>query len=134
MPKRKAEKHKLDYALGNYGKVRRRRAQGETAAQAEQRRRDAQHRRVRQLLSMKVPAKRSATNPAHYHTGRHEHWDVMQQWLGTAGWVGYMLGCTTKYICRWKDKNGLEDLRKARTYLDKCIMVMERGPLERRGK
>lgn len=26
-----------------------------------------------------------------------------------------------KYICRWKKKNGLEDLKKARWYLDKLI-------------
>ena len=28
-----------------------------------------------------------------------------------------------KYVSRWKDKGGIEDLRKARHYLDKLIEV-----------
>ena len=30
-----------------------------------------------------------------------------------------------KYICRYKDKNGLEDLKKARWYLNKLIKHIE---------
>lgn len=30
-----------------------------------------------------------------------------------------------KYICRWKEKNGLEDLKKARWYLDRLIEFVE---------
>lgn len=30
-------------------------------------------------------------------------------------------GNILKYICRWKTKNGLEDLKKARWYLDRLI-------------
>ncbi len=30
-------------------------------------------------------------------------------------------GNVIKYICRWKEKNGLEDLKKARWYLDRLI-------------
>lgn len=33
-----------------------------------------------------------------------------------------------KYICRWKKKNGIEDLKKARWYLDHMI-VMHEGEL-----
>lgn len=33
----------------------------------------------------------------------------------------YCSGNVIKYICRWKHKNGIEDLRKARTYLDMMI-------------
>jgi hypothetical protein len=30
-----------------------------------------------------------------------------------------------KYICRWKRKNGLEDLKKARWYLNRLINIVE---------
>ena len=33
----------------------------------------------------------------------------------------YCSGNVIKYICRWKHKNGIEDLKKARTYLDMMI-------------
>jgi hypothetical protein len=44
------------------------------------------------------------------------------------GWgLGFHLGNTVKYIGRHKLKGGLEDLKKARWYLDRAIMVMEQG-------
>lgn len=30
-----------------------------------------------------------------------------------------------RYVCRWKKKNGLEDLKKARWYLDRLISLVE---------
>lgn len=35
-------------------------------------------------------------------------------------------GNVIKYICRWKDKNGLEDLKKARWYLNRLIQTVEK--------
>lgn len=35
-------------------------------------------------------------------------------------------GNIIKYICRWKHKNGLEDLKKARWYLDHLINKIEK--------
>jgi hypothetical protein len=32
--------------------------------------------------------------------------------------LGYFEGCVIKYISRWRKKNGLEDLRKARHVID----------------
>lgn len=32
-----------------------------------------------------------------------------------------------KYICRWSNKNGLEDLKKARWYLNRLIWSLEEG-------
>lgn len=37
------------------------------------------------------------------------------------GIEGYYTGNAIKYICRWKKKNGLEDLKKARVYLNWLI-------------
>lgn len=35
--------------------------------------------------------------------------------------IGYMEGNVIKYISRWRNKNGVEDLKKARHYLDLLI-------------
>ena len=35
--------------------------------------------------------------------------------------IGYMEGAVIKYLSRWRSKNGLEDLKKARHYLDLLI-------------
>lgn len=35
--------------------------------------------------------------------------------------LGFIEGNIIKYVCRYKDKNGLEDLKKARHYLDMLI-------------
>ena len=47
----------------------------------------------------------------------------------TAGLIGIEAVCTgniLKYICRWKKKNGLQDLKKARWYLDYLINHIEK--------
>jgi len=42
--------------------------------------------------------------------------------------IGYVEGSIIKYVCRWQSKNGIEDLRKARHYIDLLIeMEMEDG-------
>jgi len=51
----------------------------------------------------------------HYKT-TYEHWD----WVEDNG-MGYLEGVASKYLCRWKGKNGLEDLKKARHYTMKTI-------------
>ena len=35
--------------------------------------------------------------------------------------IGYMEGCAIKYLTRWKSKGGVEDLRKARHFIDLLI-------------
>ena len=39
--------------------------------------------------------------------------------------IGYLEGNVIKYVSRWQDKGGVDDLRKARHYLDKLIEVSE---------
>lgn len=48
--------------------------------------------------------------------GGEEHWDRVHR-LG----LDYFQANITKYVERWKLKNGIEDLHKARHYLDKYI-------------
>ncbi len=51
----------------------------------------------------------------HYKSD-YEHWDFVID----AG-LDYLAGCATKYICRWRTKGGLIDLRKALHFTDKLI-------------
>jgi hypothetical protein len=53
---------------------------------------------------------------AHYKTHRHETWDVILDWG-----LGYLDGNAVKYLSRWRLKGGVEDLKKARHYIDKLI-------------
>ena len=36
-------------------------------------------------------------------------------------YVGFLTGNVIKYLIRWKDKNGTEDLKKAKVYLNKLL-------------
>ena len=56
--------------------------------------------------------------------GRHYKEMAIQTWdYIIANNIGYMEGNVIKYVSRWKDKGGIEDLKKARHYLDKLIEV-----------
>lgn len=35
--------------------------------------------------------------------------------------LGFAEGCVVKYVSRWRNKNGIEDLKKARHFLDLLI-------------
>ena len=41
-------------------------------------------------------------------------------------------GNVLKYMCRWKSKNGLEDLEKARWYLNRLVGIVEKRDEEMR--
>ena len=58
---------------------------------------------------------------SHYRKLDPAPWDVVIAWK-----LGYLDGTALKYIARWKDKNGLEDLRKAIHFLEKLIETEEK--------
>lgn len=39
----------------------------------------------------------------------------------TANGIPFAEGCAIKYLTRWRDKGGVEDLRKARHFIDMLI-------------
>lgn len=55
---------------------------------------------------------------SHYKNKAIQPWDYV-----VANNLGYLEGSIIKYVSRWKDKNGVEDLLKARHFLDKLIEV-----------
>ena len=52
----------------------------------------------------------------HYKTDGIQHWDLVVDHD-----VFYLEGCATKYLTRFRRKNGLEDLQKALHYVEKMI-------------
>ncbi|TFE30820.1 DUF3310 domain-containing protein [Cohnella luojiensis] len=64
----------------------------------------------------------NVNHPEHYTAGKIECIDAIEAATeGLDGFEGMLTGNTLKYLWRWKKKNGVEDLRKARWYLDKLI-------------
>lgn len=61
--------------------------------------------------------------PEHYNKGGVEAIDYIKQQLGD-DFSAYCEGNVHKYIHRYKYKNGVEDLRKARVYLEWLIKSM----------
>ena len=58
--------------------------------------------------------------------GQHYKKLVIQPWdYIIQNQIGYMEGSVIKYISRWRDKNGLEDLYKCRHFLNKLIETEE---------
>ena len=51
-----------------------------------------------------------------HYKNRIQHWD----WVSSNG-LDYFQGQITKYVARWKYKNGIEDLEKAQHFLEKYI-------------
>ena len=68
------------------------------------------------------PAKNDEVNhPNHYNQGNIEVYDFIEDQK-----LDFPEGCVVKYVCRYKTKNGLKDLQKARWYLDKLISRIEK--------
>lgn len=67
-------------------------------------------------------------HPQHYISkGGIETIDVIEAWTeGLSGIVAVDTANVIKYISRWNKKNGIEDLKKARWYLNHLISEMER--------
>ena len=67
-------------------------------------------------------------HPSHYQFSNGlETFDAIEAFTENCdGYEGYLVGNVTKYISRWKKKNGVEDLKKALFYLDQLIKYEEK--------
>ena len=63
--------------------------------------------------------------PAHYTSGGIECIDAMQAAFGVEAVKDFCLCNSFKYLWRHRNKNGVEDLKKARWYLNRLIREME---------
>lgn len=74
---------------------------------------------------IKIVKKDNVNSPKHYTTGGIETIAFIKAKLGVEGTVAYCMGNVIKYVTRWKDKGGLEDLQKALWYLNYAIELMK---------
>lgn len=54
----------------------------------------------------------------HYNKSEYQHWDFVID-----NNLGYFEGQITKYVCRWRKKNGKQDLEKAAHYMEKLMQA-----------
>lgn len=68
-------------------------------------------------------------NPSHYNLPglQVQSIDVVKSVLGKKGFEAFCKGNILKYIVREENKNGLEDVKKARVYINWLIESREEG-------
>jgi len=83
---------------------------------------------VYQSMIKKTPASKTRAvqyGGDHYMALGLQPWDAMEAWMSPEAFAGFLRGNVIKYIARTEKKGGLEDLQKARHYLDKLVEVVE---------
>lgn len=72
---------------------------------------------VKDFLSACLPASANERQVGglHYSKWTYQHWDFV---VDTG--LHYLVGCASKYVTRWRDKGGLQDLDKCLHYLQKA--------------
>ncbi len=65
-------------------------------------------------------------HPSHYADGKIECIDAIDTVTASMpGELGYYTGTILKYVWRWNKKNGVQDLKKARWYLNRLILKLD---------
>ncbi len=70
--------------------------------------------------AVEQPATSDPVNPSHYKQGGIECIEAIKAALGE-GFPDYLRGNVMKYLWRYKEKGGVEDLRKSAWYLDRLF-------------
>lgn len=67
-------------------------------------------------------------HPSHYTQGGIECIDCIKSaTVGKVGIEAFCVGNAIKYLFRYEEKNGIEDVKKARWYIDRLIKELENG-------
>lgn len=69
-------------------------------------------------MPIELPANDVQVGGDHYKKNAIQPWDYI-----VSNQLGYLEGNVVKYVSRWKDKGGRQDLEKAKHYLDKLLEV-----------
>ena len=75
---------------------------------------------LEQLRNMDIPslANEEQVGGEHYRNKAIQPWDYI-----VSNNLGYLEGCVVKYVSRYKEKGGMQDLEKAAHYLQKLMEV-----------
>ena len=71
------------------------------------------------------PSHDPVNSPSHYASGGVECIEAMEASMSPEAFRGLLKGNIFKYVWRYEKKNGLEDLRKAKWYLNTLIHALE---------
>ena len=86
----------------------------------------AQEERERREALEGIARREAVNHPPHYNQGKIEVIDAIEDWG-----LDFNAGNVVKYVARHKHKaEPLEDLKKARWYLDRIIKGLENGSIE----
>ena len=73
-----------------------------------------------------METEKDTINPQHYKNGKVECIDALEAaTVGKAGIDAICVAIVIKYLWRYEDKNGLEDVKKAQWYLNRLIKTWE---------
>ena len=76
----------------------------------------------------KEPNVDMVNHPSHYTQGGIECIDCIKSaTVGKVGIEAFCVGNAIKYLFRYEEKNGIEDVKKARWYIDRLIKELENG-------
>lgn len=64
-------------------------------------------------------------HPTHYTSGKVECIEAIEASMSNTAFKGFLKGNCIKYLYRYEDKNGSEDLKKCRWYLNKLIELVQ---------
>ena len=69
----------------------------------------------------------NSIKPGHYTSDNFTCFDVMIETQGMDAVTDFCICIAIKYLYRWKNKNGVEDIEKAYTYLEKFLEIENKG-------
>ena len=83
---------------------------------------------IRRIEPCVLQKKDNVNHPSHYQSKAGlEVIDIISAFTeDLTGEEAFCTGNAIKYICRWKSKNGVEDLNKAKWYIDRMINQIEK--------
>ena len=75
---------------------------------------------LEQLRNIDIPSLANANQVGgeHYRNKAIQPWDYI-----VSNNLGYLEGCVVKYVSRYKEKGGMQDLEKAAHYLQKLMEI-----------
>ena len=75
---------------------------------------------------VEVPVKKDMVNHPNHYQGDIEVIDYIRDKLTHTGFTDYCCGNVLKYVSRWRKKDGVQDLKKAKVYLEWMIESAEK--------
>jgi len=80
---------------------------------------------VAHAVSHPSSANQQQVGGSHYKSMPIQPWEAMQAWMTPDEFKGFLKGNAIKYLARCDAKGGIDDIKKAKHYIDKLIEVRE---------